>query len=126
MGQPGHATAVTPHGQIAQNLKSYPEDQKDPGANPDDGDEESEKDQGFDLGGRKEDEVGAQDAGNRSAGADHWNLRIPVCGYVAEGGDDAAQEIEKQKADFPQHVFNVVAEYPEVQHVPGQMREAGM
>lgn len=74
MGQPGHATPVTPQGQIAEHLKTDPENQQNPGANSDDGDEESQKDQGFDLGGWEEDEVGAQDTGNRAAGADHRNL----------------------------------------------------
>lgn len=45
---------------------------------------------------------------------------------MAEGGNGSANQVEQDELEFSQHVFDIVAENPEIEHIPGQMQEAGM
>lgn len=45
---------------------------------------------------------------------------------MAQGGQDSADDIEHDKADMPHDVFDIIAEDPEVEHVPEQMHPAAV
>ena len=38
----------------------------------------------------------------------------------------AADQVERDEFEFPQHVFDIIAEYPQVEHVARQVHESGM
>src|SRR5690348_16906024 len=70
--------------------------------------------------------ISRHDAGNGSARSQSWNAGVEVEGDVKQPRRDAAGEIEKQVADVPEVIFDVIAEDPKEEHVPEDMGKAGM
>ena len=56
-------------------------------------------------------------AGDRAARTNSRQRRVRVHRDVADGGADAAQQVEDNEPPVAYTVFNVVAEDPEVPHV---------
>jgi len=78
------------------------------------------------TGLRIEQNVRAQDAGDGAAGPECRQRRVGADQDVNDGADDAAKQIEDEKPTRPHPVFHVVAENPEVQHVPAQVEQTAM
>src|SRR3954453_3542267 len=71
----------------------------------------------------EEDEVGAEDARNRAAGADVRDARTARAGELESDGGlrchrhDAGYQVPEEEGDMPARVLDVVAEDPEEEHV---------
>ena len=92
----------------------------------DNGHEDDNENERFYPGEGEQYEIGPQNTGHRAARSDHRNDGLGVRGDVAKCGNGPAHQIKQNEPEFPQHVFNIVAEYPEIEHIPGQMPKAGM
>src|SRR5262245_21333051 len=113
-----------PADQPAQELNQEPEPQDEERRNADQADEEAHDDEGEDVGSRKEQQIGAEHPGHRPARSDHGDGRVRIERHLRERGDDARHQIEDQKSAVTQGVLDVVAEYPQVQHVAADVQEA--
>src|SRR5262245_47468892 len=71
-------------------------------------------------------EIRYKHARNCAAGADAGNDGVDVEDSVNDSGADAAKQIEHEIREMTETVFHVVAENPEVPHVPDQMHPASM
>ena len=81
----------------AQQLKDEP--QAEQPAGPDGVQEhEAERDDHVHPGVREEDQIGAEHARDRAAGADHRDLRGRIGQRLGEGRGNAAQQVEKEEA----------------------------
>jgi len=71
---------------------------------------------------RKQNQVRAEHAGNRAAGADHRVRRSWLDEDLQPGGGKTGQQVEKRVAPGPEPVFHVSPKYPEkpdvAQHMP--------
>ena len=88
-----------------------------------DGDEYPEEHERRDARGRVHHQVRAQHAGDGARGADH---RRRCDESLPDGGDDTAEEVEEQERQTAEGVFDVIAEDPEVQHVPEHVQPAAV
>lgn len=70
--------------------------------------------------------IGSQYAGNGAAGPDHRHRAGGVEGCLAESGRHATKEVKQHKAEFPQRVFNIIAEDPQIEHVAAQVHQASV
>jgi len=125
MGKPGNAPLIhlTMGEQTAHELYNSPKTDNYQGWYSHDLDKKTEKDNGVDPGPGKEEDVGAQYPRYCPAGSDHRDRGIRGRQCVGIGGKDAAEEIKQKEPQVAQHVFDVIAEYPEVEHVATDMKE---
>ena len=87
---------------------------------------EEQRNQREDARARVEHEIRAHDARDGAAGADGRQRGLGIHRDLAEGGDDAAQQIEKDEASVAKAIFDVVAEDPEVPHVADHVHPPAM
>ena len=86
-----------------------------------------ERQQGHDARVRVERDVGAEHAGDRARRADRRAAREAGLGPdVRVGRRPAAEQVEDQVAHVPEAVLDVVAEDPEVEHVPDDVGPAAV
>ena len=64
--------------------------------------------------------------GDRATRADSRNRRQRIHVDVRGDGGDAAHQIEHDEANMAKAIFDVVAEYPEEQHVAEKVSPAGV
>jgi len=87
-----------------------------------DGDEDEDRNQRGHPLLRIEHDVGAEHAGNRPRGTDRRHARRGIHHRVGQRGDQAAREIEEEVSGVPEAILDVVAEDPEVEHVPAEVQ----
>ena len=82
--------------------------------------------------GRQEDEVGAENAGDRAARPEVRDGRVGIRARpegddgLSRGRGDPGQQVEAEEADRPHRVLDVVAEDPEEEHVPDDVQPASV
>ena len=79
-----------------------------------------------DAGMWVEHEIRAHDTGDRAAGANHRDDGVGRHERLPERGRNAAQQVEREEAPVAHAVFDVVAEDPEIEHVPADVQEAAV
>jgi hypothetical protein len=73
-------------------------------------------------GSGKEEKIGSHDAGNGTARSYSWESGSGIPPEVDQRGSSTAEDIECEKTEWSQPVFNVVPENIEKPHVPEQIR----
>src|SRR2546427_738350 len=71
-------------------------------------------------------EVAAENTADCAGRADRWNVRRAAENDVSKAGGDAARQIEEQEPRAAHRRFDVVAEDPQIQHVPSKVHPAAM
>ena len=71
-----------------------------------------DKDERLNLGPREEYQIGAQDAGDGPARADHRHRGGRVEGILHEARGNPGQKIEENEPHMARRVFHIVPEYP--------------
>src|SRR6516225_11037096 len=104
----------------AQKLHREPQTEQYPGWYVDNAKENHDPDENVNVGVGIKHQSSAEDPGDGAARPDHWHVRAVVRKGLAQRGHDAAAEIEKEIAPAPKHVFDVIAEDPQEQHVADQ------
>lgn len=128
MGKPRNTTLLK-HSfayQAAQDLDDSPEADDHKRGNPHYLDEETQKQDRVDTGVGEKEQVCPQHAGNRPARAYHRNRGVRIGQRVAVCGHDPGKEIEHDEPHVAERVLDVVAEYPEVEHVPREVKKAAV
>ena len=116
MSEEGHVGDGPPHD--SHELNQKPESQHEQGGETDEFDkDENEKDR-ENPGSGEEEKVSAQNPGYRSAGPDHGNGGARAREDLGESGKKTADQVEKEKAEMAQGVFDVIPEDPQIEHVP--------
>ena len=111
----------------AEHLEEEPEAEEADRRDLDDLDEDEDRHQREHARPREEDEVGAQHARDGAARADRRDVASRgSTRHLREAGHRAAQEVEDQVAAVPHPVLDVVAEDPEVPHVPEEVQPAAV
>src|SRR6478752_2185246 len=95
-------------------LEDEPHPQHDQGRHLEQLVEEAEIDQRQDAGPWVEDQVGAEDGGDRPGGADDRDGRRGVDPDLGDRRHRPAEQVEQQEADPAEAVLDVVAEDPEI------------
>src|SRR6185437_8587815 len=113
-------------GQAREELEPEPVEQHQPGRNRDDLEEDDEEEEHPDAHLRVEQQIRTHDPGNRPRRAHrrHWRRRIE--GDVRGRRDQAADEVEREKAPRPHRVLDVVAEHPEEERVANDVHPAAV
>src|ERR1051326_1793523 len=86
----------------------------------------NEAEQAEHFGARPEQQIGRNDAGDRAGGADQFRGRGRIAQHESQAADDTTRQIKAEKAPVPQHLFDVVAEHEQEQHVAEHVHEVGM
>ena len=73
-----------------------------------------------------EDEIAAEHAGDRPAGADRGDRRARRAGCVGEPRNDPAQQVEDDEPPVAHRVLDIVAEHPQKHHVADQVQPAAV
>ena len=126
MGPERDARVVGMAGKAAYQLHPGPHAENDPGRHRDDSEEDDDPEEDVHVGARVKHQVGAKHAGDRAAGADHRYLGGRIQRRLGEYRGDTAAEIQDEVAEGAEHVFDVVAENPQEQHVAGEVEHAAM
>ena len=88
------------------------------------------KDENWDKGDHpcpgEKDEVRTHYTGNCPACTDGRNLRTGLGNDMGHTSPDAAEQIEDEVTYMPQHILNIVAKDPEIEHVPDNMEPPSM
>ena len=74
----------------------------------------------------KEEQIGSQDPGHRSAGSDHGHRGLGVGKHLGQTGAQPREQIKDHESKMTQSVFDIVPENPQIQHVSDQMQKAPM
>jgi hypothetical protein len=106
----------------AEQFLDEPDSEKEDRRNLDHIHEEQQEDDREDARVRIQDKVGPHDARYGTAGADHRHRGIDIDRDLSQRGRRAADEIENHESGMPEAVLDVVAEYPEVEHVAEQVQ----
>src|SRR6185369_14865463 len=85
--------------------------------------EEPEVDERLDPGPRVQDEIGAQDGGDRPRCADHRHRRVRRDRDLRERRHDSAGEVEREVRQPTQPVLDVVSEDPQIEHVRADVEQ---
>lgn len=75
---------------------------------------------------REHEDIGAEHPGDRARGADIGHARFGSDGILRERRRDAGQQVEDQKFEVAEAVFDIVAEDPQKQHIAEQVQPAAM
>ena len=109
-----------------EELHDEPEPQHDESGNLDDLDEYKNRHESQNTRAGVRDKISAQHSGNRAAGADAGNGHVVVQYRVDNACAQSAEKIKYEVREMAQTVFDIVAEYPQVPHVPDQVEPASM
>jgi len=90
------------------------------------GDEEDDRDQRRHPRFREQQQVGAEDSGDGTRGADRRHARGGVEERVGQRREEAAGDVEDEIAEVVEAVLDVVAEDPEVEHVAAEVQPAAV
>ena len=107
-------------------LEREPEEQKEERRDLDHLDEQEDGHQGHDAGAGIEEKVRPGDAGDRAARADHRDVGRGVDHHLGQASRHPGQHVQKQEADVPEAVLDVVAEDVEVEEVADQVEPAAV
>ena len=100
--------------------------ENDKRGNPDHPDEETQSQRSHYPRFRPLDDIESQHPGYRPRSADHGDLRIRARQDKQHNRTDTCEQIEDDVPDWSEQFFDIVAEYPEVEHVANQMHPAAM
>ena len=129
---PSHAPRLRVPGGAREIRRAHPELHQEPeekiegGRHLDERKKEDERHQRDDAGARVEDEVAAEDPGDRAGGSDVRDRRRGIQHRLERRGGEPGGQVEEEVAEVPQRVLHVVAEDPEVEEVPGEVQEAAV
>src|SRR5215831_3133219 len=129
MGKPRDLPAIGPSRpchQTAHELDEEPKPQNEDGRDPDQAYEEAHDDEGENIGPGEKKEIGAENSRHRPACSDHGNRRACTERHLCHGRDHAGDQEEDQEPAMSQRIFDVVAEDPQVEHVPTEVQEAAV
>jgi hypothetical protein len=109
-----------------EELHDEPEPQHDESGNLNDLDEYKNRHERQNTGARVRDKISAQYSGNGAAGADAGNGHVVVQYRMDNACTQSAEKIKYEVPEMAQPIFDIVAEYPEVPHVPDQVKPASV
>src|SRR5215216_4787571 len=114
MGRPSHHGGVIRGEQQHEDLEREPAGQNVDGGNPH---RQPHEEEDPDAGTRVEQHVGGKNAADGAGSADEGRVRCRGEEGVEERGADAAGDIEQQKRNPAEGIFDVIGEHPEKKHV---------
>src|SRR5262249_20782396 len=88
--------------------------------------EDEDRHQAEYLRSRIEPDIRAHQPGYRAARADRWDRGTRIADDVQRRRAEAAEQVEQDKTPLAQHVLDIVAEDPQVEHVPTDMEPVGV
>src|SRR5215217_3915579 len=125
-----HAAAALADGvevEIAEeHLLQEPDSEDQQRRQLEDREEEHDEDHGHDPGAREEQDVAAENAGDRARGADVGHLRVGPDEDLQPRRGEAAEQVEGDELDAPHGVLDVVAEDPQEQHIAPEVQQAAV
>ena len=110
----------------AHELYNSPKSYNYQGRNPYDLDEESEENDGMDPRSRKKKQICPENPGYGAAGSDHRHDRMRSRQRMRVRSAYPAKKIEKDEPQMPKFVLDIIAEYPEIKHVPADMQQTSV
>src|SRR5437588_1973824 len=114
-------------GQPRGQLQEHPHRQKQHRGHPHEPHEhEQQPDEQLHPRSRVQQQVGAEDPGDRAAGADRRLGRQRIGEHMDEARDRAADEVENEERAVPHRILDVVREDPQAQHVAEEVRPASV
>src|SRR3954451_8571214 len=125
----GHAPAAAGHaegGDAVDELEGEPQAQEDDRRALEELVEEAEEDERQHPSPRVQDDIRAEDRGDRPRRADHGRRGVRADHHLRAGGHEAAEDVEEEEAEPAEAVLDVVAEDPQVQHVADQVDPAAV
>ena len=130
VGPPGHAARCRISGcQGAgplQELHHEPEAQNDECRDFDDLKKENNGHESQDTGPRIEQQVCAEDSGDRPAGSYAGDLDIIVEGGMDDSRTQSCKKVKESESSMAETILHIVAKNPEVPHVPDQVKESAV
>src|SRR5258705_3717132 len=129
MRPPRHATAGRRHDQLDRSLKELdkePETGKHNGRYFEEERNKKDRDEDDDARPGKRPHEAAENAGNRSRGAQRRNDRRWAGCDMRKRGKQAAQDVEQQKTPVAETIFDSGTEQPKRPHVEDQMQPAAV
>ena len=81
---------------------------------------------GSDLSSRKHQDITAKDARDRTRRTKHRDDRIWRHQHFSQSRGKTTQQIKDKVTDMAEQVFDIVAKYPEKQHVSADMGPSAM
>lgn len=130
MSPPGHPAARGGldglHLESREELDQEPVPEEKQGGEFDGPEEEKEGNEGGNARGRERNKVGAQDAGDRAAGANGGHTRSRVEQDMEKTPGQAGKKVYDQEFRMPETVFDAAAENKQEEHVSQQMEPAAM
>src|SRR3990167_345247 len=114
VGRIGDPTAYRIHSieSLAEKLQGDPKDQQYPCRQVNDSYEPPKGYQGKDAGMREQHQVGTEHTRNRTGGPDRGNYRSWIEREMGHCRHDPRQQIEKDKAEVPHAVLDIISENP--------------
>ncbi len=88
--------------------------------------EETQENEGMDIRAGKKQHVSPEDAGNGPARTDHRHGRRRIRQGVGIGGANTAEEVENDEADMAEPILDIVAEYPQVEHIAPEVEQTSV
>jgi hypothetical protein len=89
-------------------------------------DEKKQENQGQNSCPRVQDQISSKHPGNSAACPDHRDARGGMENNMRKTCSHSRKEIEKDKSQRPEIVFDVISEYPEIEHVEKKMKKTAM
>ena len=89
-------------------------------------DEKKQENKGQNSCSRVQDQISSKHSGNSAACPDHRDARGGMENNMRKTCSHSRKEIENDKSQRPEIVFDVVSEYPEIEHVEEKMKKAAM
>ena len=126
MSPPCNTRAPTLAAGRVYQLKCEPEADKEKGRDFHEPGKNENWNQGQDPGSGVQDEIGAHDTGNSTAGTDGGNGRIHVQKQMRQARSETAQEVEQEIPKRSQAVFDIVAKDVERPHISQEMQKTSV
>jgi len=106
-----------------EQLPDEPQADDDEGRRPDGEEEEPEREEGQHTRARPQDDVRAENSGDRAGRPDDGQRRVRIEEDEEQRGSDAADEVEDQETYAAESIFDVVPEDPQEEHVEPQVQD---
>jgi hypothetical protein len=130
MGPPRDSAGICSGGSkrscSVEELHDEPEPQHDESRNLNDLDEYKNRYESQNTRAGVRDKISAQHSGNGAAGADAGDGHVVVQYRMDNPCAQSAEKIKYEVPEMAQTIFDVVAKYPQVPHVPDQVKPSAM
>lgn len=119
MGKPSDSLSH-PH---INDLEEEPKPKDKSGRNGHNSDEKKQENQGQDLCARVQDQISTEHTRYRTTGSDHGNLGIGIKNDMRDTCPQSGKKIKEDKPKRPQIIFDIIPEYPQIEHIPDEMEK---